>query len=134
MRYVLPFYMGTTNDYITKLHKLHMRAARTARGNYCFRQNISSILSSCRWMTINKMISHASIVTIHTILYKRTPQSIIKLFSNITLTQTTKDISLKYTLRTTKFQKFYLFSGLKLYNKLPTNLKNKSIQSFKKLS
>ena len=85
-------------------------------------------------MTINKMISHVAIVTIHTILYKRTPQSIIKLFSNITLTRTTKDISLKYTPRTTKFQKFYLYSGLKLYNKLPTNLKNKSIQSFKKLS
>ena len=80
------------------------------------------------------MISHAAIITIHTIVHKQIPQSILQLFSNITLTRTSKDIALKYTPRTTKFQKFYLYSGLKIYNKLPQNLKSKSIKSFKKLS
>ena len=131
---MLPIYMGTSNDNITKLHKVIMRAARTARGNYCCKQNITSILSSCKWMPIRKMITHSAIVTIHTILLKQTPQSIVQLFNNIALTRTTKDLSLKYTPRTTKFQKFYLYSGLKIYNNLPSNLKNKSIQTFKKLS
>ena len=134
MRYMLPVYMGTSNDNITKLHKVIMRAARTARGNYCCRQNITSILSSCKWMPIAKMITHSAIVTIHTILIKQTPQSLIQLFNNIALTRTTKNLSLKYTPRTTKFQKFYLFSGLKIYNNLPPIMKLKSIPIFKKLS
>ena len=80
------------------------------------------------------MITHSALVTIHTILMKQTPQSLLNLFNNIALTRTTKNIALKYTPRTTKFQKFYLFSGLKIYNNLPPNIKLKSISIFKKLS
>ena len=37
MRYMLPLYMNATQDNINKLHRVLMRAARGAIGNYCCR-------------------------------------------------------------------------------------------------
>ena len=127
-------YMGASNDNLNKLHKVIMRSARTARNNYCCRMSINQILSSCKWMTIKNMIAHSAITTIHTILTKKTPTTIYNLFTNTHNTRINKKISLRCIPRTAKFKKFYLNSGLELYNKIPQDIKSKSIHSFKKLT
>ena len=79
MRYMLPLYMGSGHDNMNKLHKVLMRAARTARNNYCCKQSIGQRLGSCKWLPINKMIIHSALVTIHTTISRNTPKSIINL-------------------------------------------------------
>ena len=48
MKYIFPLYMGAGHHNINKLHKVIMKAVRTARNNYCCKQNISQILGSCK--------------------------------------------------------------------------------------
>ena len=68
----------------------------------------------------------------YTIITKNTPKSIFNMFT--TITRSTKPITIKYKPRTAKFQKFYLNSGLTIYNNIPNEIKNKSIPIFKKLT
>ena len=99
-----------------------MRAARAAIGNYCCRKSVNQILYKCKWMTINNMIKHSSIITIHTIIVNRTPKALINLI-NINNMRQSKEISTKYIPRTEKLKKFYFIQGLKLYNDIPSNFK-----------
>ena len=134
LRYMMPLYSNATCSNINRVHKLVMRAARTSIGSYCCRKSVGQILKICGWLPPTKMITHSAIVTLHSIIINRTPNSIMALFNNTTTLRTKKDISTKYIPRTSKFIHFYINSGLKLYNKLPHNIKHKSKNVFKKLS
>ena len=45
-----------------------------------------------------------------------------------------KDLTLKYIPRTSKFKKFYMANGLKIYNQIPTFIKLKPLHILKKLT
>ena len=131
LRYMLPLYMGADNNNITKLHRVIMKAARTTLGNYCCKQSINQILNRCKWLPISLMIKHAAITTLHTIIINKTPISVTNLLSNIDNTRVIKEITTKYIPRTEKYQRFFLYSGLKIYNMIPKKLKNSSKMIFK---
>ena len=59
---------------------------------------------------------------------------IINLFNNTHNTRLNKKISLRYIPWTAKFKKFYLYSGLEIYNSIPNDIKTKTIANFKKLT
>ena len=77
------------------------------------------------------MIKHAAITTLHSIIMNQTPQSVTKLLTNVENNRTTKEITTKYIPRTDKYRRFFLYSGLKIYNDIPKKLKNSSKQIFK---
>ena len=115
------------------VHKIIMRSARGAIGNYCCRFSIAKILNICKWSTAKNMITHSAITTIHNILTKKKPLSIIKLF-NINNQRQSKQITTKYLPRTETFKKFYIYNTINIYNEIPSNIKSKSKVLFKKLS
>ena len=79
------------------------------------------------------MITHSAITTIHNILTKKKPLSIIKLF-NINNQRQSKQITTKYLPRTETFKKFYIYNTINIYNEIPSHIKSKSKILFKKLS
>ena len=91
-------------------------------------------LNKCKWINIKNMIDHSMITTIHSIMSNNTPQSIIKLLNNTHNSRVCKEIKLRYIPRTLKYRKFFLVSGLKIYNDIPSNFKQKSQSMFKKLT
>ena len=123
--------MGADTQNITKLHRVLMKAARTTIGNYCCKQSISQILDRCKWLEIKLMIQHSAITTLHSVVTNRLPLSITKLLTNIENNRMTKEITTKYIPRTDKYKKFFLYSGLKIYNQIPKKLKNSSKNIFK---
>ena len=131
LRYMLPIYMNTTSDNITKLHRVLMRCARTTIGNYCCRMNTAAILGKCNWLGINKFIVHSGLVTINKIIKNKNPLVITNLYNNINNQRNCKKISTKYLPKTQKFQKFYLNGILKYYNQIPDIIKEVSLNQFK---
>ena len=130
---MLPLYMNTTNENKNKLHKVIMRGARTAIGNYCCKSSTNQILAKCKWLNVKSMITHSAITSIHSYIMNNTPKSILNLI-NIRNNRTHKDLTLKYIPRTSKFKNFYMANGLKIYNQIPTSLKLKPPHIFKKLT
>ena len=47
LRYMLPLYTQANSDNINKIHKIIMRSARGAIGNYFCRFSITKILNIC---------------------------------------------------------------------------------------
>ena len=131
LRYMLPIYMGADTNNLTKLHRVLMKAARSTIGNYCCKQSIGQILNRCKWLEIKLIIQHSAITTLHSIVTDKLPQSITKLLTNIENNRITKEITTKYIPRTDRYKKFFLYSGLKIYNQIPKRLKNSSKQIFK---
>ena len=103
---LLPLYMGSTKEQLTKIHKVLMTAARGAIGDYCFKKSVTYILNKCGWMSINKMIQCASINLIHKIIINKTPTPIFNIYkinrrSNV-------DIVTVYKPKNRKTEEFFL--------------------------
>ena len=106
LNYLLPLYMGSTKEQLTKIHKVLMTASRGAIGDYCFKKSITYILNKCGWMSINKMIQCASINLIHKIIINKTPTPIFNIYkinrrSNV-------DIVTVYKPKNRKTEEFFL--------------------------
>ena len=126
--------MHADQNNISKLHKILMRSARSTIGNYCCRLNIKSILDKCKWLEIRKFIAQSSLVTLHNIIKTKIPYVLSELFNNIENHRNSKDISTKYSPRTQKVKKIYIYNIINYYNKMPDTLKEKSKLQFKILS
>ena len=59
---MLPLYNNTPGYLKTKLHKIIMKTARSAIGDYCFKKSITYILNKCKLMNIDNMIKYSSLV------------------------------------------------------------------------
>ena len=106
-----------------------MTAARCAIGNYCYKKSINYILDKCKWLDINKTILNASLKLLHKIIINKKPNSIYNMFKfnrrqNV-------DIVTLYIPKTVNYESFYVYKGLKNFNKLPKNLKNLPPEKFK---
>ena len=71
MIYMLPLYNNLPLYLRNKLHKIQMKSARTAIGNYCYKKSTSYILNKCKWLNINNMIKYSSLVFIHNVIYNK---------------------------------------------------------------
>ena len=80
------------------------------------------ILKQCKWLPLNKLIDKSVINTIHNIITKKTPTSLYDLYK--IPNRQVVDISTKYKPKTAKTEKFFIYSGIRLYNKLPSEIKN----------
>ena len=125
-------YMNTTHYNLTKLHKILMTSARTAIGDYCCRSSITAILTKCNWISIDHMVLHSSLTILHSIFQNKKPRSIINLFKMNENSRSVKEIYPKYVPKSALYLNFYSVKGLKLYNKIPQNIKIKNKISFKK--
>ena len=110
-----------------------MRAARSAIGNYFCRFSIIKILNICKWPTSRNMINLSAINAIHNITLNKKPQCLINLY-NMNNQRKSKQITTKYLPRTEQFKRFYIYNNIQMYNDIPTNIKTKSKQIFKKLT
>ena len=91
LQYMLPFYTQANNYNLNKIHKIIMRSARGAIGNYCCRFSINKILNICKWSTAKNIIIHSAITTIHIIMINKKPQAKINL-SNLNNQRKSKHI------------------------------------------
>ena len=128
INYLTPLYMTANKDQVNKIHKVIMTAARTAIGNYCFKKSTSYILNKCGWMTINNMIKFSAIKLIHNIIINKSPITLFNLYkinrrSNV-------EIVTIYKPKTMKTEQFFIYNSIKMYNKIPKNIKTK--KNFKK--
>ena len=78
LRYMLPLYtqVNNNNNNLNKIHKLIMRAARSAIGNYCSRFSMIKILNICKWPTARNMINLSAINAIHNIIINRSQNAL----------------------------------------------------------
>ena len=79
------------------------------------------------------MLIHSAITTINNIIHNKKPQTIINLF-NLNNQRKSKQILTKYLPRTEQFKKIYIYYTINIYNDIPTNIKSKSKNIFKKLT
>ena len=77
------------------------------------------------------MIQNGAITTLHSIIIHKTPIYVTNLLTNVNNNRTTKEITTKYIPRTDKYQKFFLYSRLTIYNNIPENLKSPQIFKIK---
>ena len=111
-----------------------MTSARGVIGNYGCRFSISKILNICKWSMAKNMINHSAITTIHIIISNKKPIAILNLF-NLNNQKKSKQIWTKYLPRTEQFKKIiFTILMINIYNDIPTNIKLKSKQIFKKLT
>ena len=130
LRYMLPLYTQANNNNLNKIHKLIMRAARSAIGNYCCRFSIIKILNICKWPTARNMINLSATNAIHNIIINKKPECLIDLY-NINTQRKSKQITTKYLPRTEQLKRFYIYQTIQMYNDIPTNIKTKSKHTFK---
>ena len=98
-----------------------MFAARTAMGNYCYKKSITYILKKCNWLTAEQLINVSVLKTIHSVITTGQPKAIFRKFEFNR--RSTANIIIKRFPKCKQGQDFYLNKGLKLYNKLPAELK-----------
>ena len=96
MNYMLPIYNNVLKYMMHKFHKILMKSARCAIGNYCFRKSTSYILDKCKWMTIEKMITYSSLVFIHNIIKHKIHKGVHNIYRNSRFNRHKANISLTY--------------------------------------
>ena len=116
--------MSANKEQLHKIHKVIMTAARAAIEDYCFKKSKIYILNKCGWLNIHNMIKFAAINIIHNIIINKIPTSIFNLFK--INRRSSVDIVTYYRPKTRKTEQFFIYNGLKLYNKLPNDIKIKN--------
>ena len=130
MIYMLPLYNNLPLYLRNKLHKILMKSARSAIGNYCYKKSTSYILNKCKWLNINNMIKYSSINLLHNILNKNEPKIIIGMLK--INRRSVVDINTKYIPQSRELKSFFIYKSLKLYNAIPKELKHLETNKFKK--
>ena len=82
-------------------------------------------------MDVATMIHFSSITIIHKILKTKQPPSLLNIIRINNNTRTNTQLTTQYIPKTEHFKKFYIYKHLKLYNKMDTDIKSKSIIGFK---
>ena len=131
MNYMLPIYNNIPKYLYNKLHKILMKSARCAIGNYCFRKSTSYILSKCKWMTIDQMITYSSLVFIHSVNKHKKPKGVLNIYRNSRYNRHKANISVSYTPKNQKYAKLFIQEHTNTYNKVPAEIKEKSNKIFK---
>ena len=122
IQYLLPLYKGSNLDQLAKIHKVIMNAARTAIGYSCYKQSNVVILKQCKWLSLTKLIDCSVLNFNHKLITCKTPEVLYNSYK--IPNRAVVDIVPTYIPKTVKTEKFFLYSGLKMYNKLPISLKN----------
>ena len=108
MIYMLPLYNNLPLYLRNKLHKILMKSARSAIGNYCYKKSTSYILNKCKWLNINNMIKYSSLVFIHNIIKNKKPKSILGIYKTNRFLRHKAESSLQNIPKNTKYSKFFL--------------------------
>ena len=132
LNYMLPIYNNLPGYLNNKLHKIIMTAARTVIGNYCFRQSNLYILNKCNWMNVQNMIKHRCLCYIHKLIISKAPKCIMEIYRKSRFERHRSNISLLNVPKKKKYSKFYIYEHTGTYNNLPMEMKQKSINVFKK--
>merc|ERR1712240_916690 len=82
LNYMLPMYNNAPIYLKNKLHKIVMKGAQTAIGNYCFKKSPRYILDKCKWLNIDNMIIYSSFIFIDNFIQNKQPKSILSLYKN----------------------------------------------------
>ena len=127
--YMLPTYSNCTNVQLDKLHKLLMKAACYAIGNYCFKKSTGFILSSCKFMPIRRMLLNAALKIIQKSIYTRQPRTIFNIYKFGT--RMTAPISTKQAPKSKSLSNFFPYKYLQVYNSIPNSLKLVTDRKFK---
>ena len=129
---MLPIYNNIPNYLKTKLHKIIMKSARSAIGDYCFKKSITYILNKCKWLNIENMIKYSSIVFIHNVIKNNKPKSIMNIYRQTRFLQHKAKISLNNVPKKNKYLKFFIQEHTGTYNEIPIDIKNTSKNIFKR--
>ena len=78
------------------------------------------------------MIVFAAIKTIHKIVITNIPKSIRELIKNARKLRKNQMMSPAYIPKNNNYLNFYMIKGLKIYNSIPSDIKNKNPKAFKK--
>ena len=130
LQYLLPLYQGSNQDQLSKIHKVMMSAARMAIGPSSFKQSNIAILKQCKWLPLTKLIDMSVLNFIHKVMTSKTPDVLYNLYK--VPKRSIVDITPKYIPKTAKTEKYFLYIGMKKYNKLPILIKK--LQLFKKIN
>ena len=129
---MLPLYNNVPEYLNNKLHKILMKAARAAIGDYCFKKSTSYILGKCKWMRIKDMITYSSLVFINNVIKNKKPKSILNIYKTNRFIRHKAEISNTNIPKNKKYSTFFLQQHTTTYNKIPSEMKEKSIKTFKK--
>ena len=132
LNYMLPIYNIAPNYIKNKLHKILMKAARGAIGNYCYKKSITHILGQCKWVSINNMIVYSSFIFINKIIKNNKPKSILNIYKTQRFLRHKSDISLKNIPKNSKYSKFFIQEHTHTYNTIPVEIREKSNNTFKR--
>ena len=78
------------------------------------------------------MIKYSSLVFIHNIIKNKKPKSILGIYKTNRFLRHKAELSLQNIPKNTKYSKFFLQENTVTYNKIPYDIKEKSIKLFKK--
>ena len=120
---MLHIYNNVPKYIMNKLHKVLMKSARCAIGNYCFRKSTSYILDKCKWMTIEKIITYSSLVFIHNIIKHKIPKGVHNIYRNSRFNRHKANISVTYRPINQKYSRFFIQHHSNTYNNVPTEIK-----------
>ena len=132
INYLLPIYSIATQENLSKIQKIIMSAARAAIGNYCFRKSTQYILNKCKWFSIGDLLTYSSLSIIHKTITTKKPPGMLSYFNNVDRQRNNKIIATVHNPKSVKFNKFYIYKYINVYNKLDNTVKLKSIKGFKK--
>ena len=132
LNYMLPIYNIAPNYLKNKLHKIVMKGAHTAIGNYCYKKSTKYILDKCKWLSIDKMITYSSLVFIYNITLNKKPKGVLQIYKTNRFLRHKADLSLSHIPKNVKYSKFFIQEHTNTYNKIPSEIKSKSKKTFKK--
>ena len=90
------------------------------------------MLSKCKWLTIDSMVSLRSLSIIHNTLKNKNCPSLYNMFRIKDNNREVTNITTKYIPKTEKSKKFFIYKYIGIYNKLDTYITKKSNKEFKK--
>ena len=130
--YMLPLYNSIPGYLKGKLHKIIMKTARSAIGDYCYRKSTSYILNKCKFMNIENMIKYSSLVFINNLIRNKKPKSIMNIYRKSRISRHRANISLQTIPKGKKYSNFFIQAHTSTYNEIPYEITSKSKAIFKK--
>ena len=126
---MLPFFSTLTVRQSSQLHKLVMTAARVVVGSYFYKKPMTCILNKCRWREGSDMVNVSILKTLHSIIFTRKAENIYDYFKFNR--RSTADITTKKYPKSKLAKDFFIYQGIKSYNKLPHKMKCLNVKQFK---
>ena len=128
--YMLPTYTNASIYLKNKIKKVVMRSARMIIGSYCFKKSTTYILNKCKWLTVQQLIDFSTVKLVHKIIYNKCP---VPLYNCYKLSnRKNAQIHYHYVPKSTAFNDYFIYHGIRLFNMLPDIIKDLPPRKFKK--